>query len=237
MQSRVQIGSQLVEITVRRCGLSADDQRHGATDPGQPLGHQGPKATFDPVAGRRIPYRAADDEADSRWTRVVAAVGVHDDRPSGCPLATPYDEGELGGPAQTVGTRKHCRVRRRAANGPCVGAHRRWHGRPGSASAGENRGSCADAGCSAGTFAWSRLGTPLRCGHAAASDCKPPAHGTRNGERRSNSALRCDRCSPTEQFRPSSARTPPDTPTVARAVARQHSPLVDDGLICIPASC
>ncbi len=51
-------------------------------------------------------------------------------------------------------------IRQQAGRGPCAGGRPRWRDRHECACAGGSRASCADGGCSAGTYAWSRVKTP-----------------------------------------------------------------------------
>ncbi len=64
-------------------------------------------------------------------------------------------------PARPEGQRWWGRwIRRPDGCGPCDGATPEWRDRRGCASADGNRASCGDDGCSAGTYACSRVGSP-----------------------------------------------------------------------------
>jgi hypothetical protein len=179
--------------------VGSDDDRAVLTERGKAVRHQIPQPALDLVPGDRVADRPADHEAHADRLVIGSQPLVQDDRRTGRAGAATDDLPELRSATEAVRSRKHRLVKQQAGSGPCADGRRGWPGRRACASAGGNRGSCADGGCSAGTCAWSRVwnsqvwvaGQPgheccgfgsgstapphpaTGCGHAATLDSRP----------------------------------------------------------------
>ena len=232
-----------MELRVRRRAGRGEGPNDEVDVPGQSrveAGDDGSQPALHPVAHDGVAHGAAHHEPCARVAGSLRA--VHDEGRAAGPTAGADDAAEVRRAGESGVTREHSTtvalgpvLRPPGSCGPCDDARTGWNARRACAYAGGSRGPCAGDGCSAGTYACSRV--LLHYGVAAwwpadlsSRGARPPESGPEVSQRRSSAPRRpfLRRAAPVDDGRPPHGTRPPSTGSNPRR--RLDPQPVDDGL-------